>query len=104
MIVSEKILFLTGKLAKRQLERILNSMKPEFSYQINQKLTVMTNKIGNETYYQACVDLYNFIHNDSKLIHVKYIKYVTLYSNILHYIQINYIILKYITYSLHGKK
>ena len=34
--MSEKILFLTGKLAKRQLERILNSMKPEFSYQINQ--------------------------------------------------------------------
>ena len=34
--MSEKILFLTGKLAKRQLERILSSMKPEFSYQINQ--------------------------------------------------------------------
>ena len=34
--MSEKILFLTGKLAQRQLERILNSMKPEFSYRINQ--------------------------------------------------------------------
>ena len=35
--MSEKILFLTGKLAKRQLERILNSMKPEFSYLIFDK-------------------------------------------------------------------
>ena len=34
--MSEKILFLTGKLAERQLKRILSSMKPEFSYQINQ--------------------------------------------------------------------
>ena len=34
--MSEKILFLTGKLAQRQLERILNTMKPEFSYKINQ--------------------------------------------------------------------
>ena len=34
--MSEKILFLTGKLAERQLRRILSSMKPEFSYQINQ--------------------------------------------------------------------
>ena len=34
--MSEKILFLTGKLAERQLERILSSMKPQFSYQINQ--------------------------------------------------------------------
>ena len=34
--MSEKILFLTGKLAQRQLERILSSMKPEFSYRINQ--------------------------------------------------------------------
>jgi len=34
--MSEKILFITGKLAERQLERILNSMKPEFKYQINQ--------------------------------------------------------------------
>ena len=32
----EKILFLTGKLAERQLKRILNSMKPEFKYKINQ--------------------------------------------------------------------
>ena len=28
--MSEKILFLTGKLAERQLRRILSSMKPEF--------------------------------------------------------------------------
>ena len=34
--MSEKILFLTGKLAERQLKRILSSMKPEFSYKINQ--------------------------------------------------------------------
>ena len=34
--MSEKILFLTGKLAERQLRRILSSMKPEFSYRINQ--------------------------------------------------------------------
>ena len=34
--MSEKILFITGKLAERQLKRILDSMKPEFSYQINQ--------------------------------------------------------------------
>ncbi len=34
--MSEKILFLTGKLAERQLRRILSSMKPEFSYKINQ--------------------------------------------------------------------
>tara|TARA_X000001036_G_C20655050_1_gene796587 strand:+ start:517 stop:1893 length:1377 start_codon:yes stop_codon:yes gene_type:complete len=34
--MSEKILFLTGKLAERQLRRILNSMKPEFRYKINQ--------------------------------------------------------------------
>ncbi len=34
--MSEKILFLTGKLAERQLIRILSSMKPEFSYKINQ--------------------------------------------------------------------
>ncbi len=34
--MSEKILFLTGKLAERQLRRILTSMKPEFSYKINQ--------------------------------------------------------------------
>ncbi len=34
--MSEKILFLTGKLAERQLKRILSSMKPEFSYRINQ--------------------------------------------------------------------
>ena len=34
--MSERILFLTGKLAERQLVRILNSMKPEFSYKINQ--------------------------------------------------------------------
>ena len=32
----EKILFLTGKLAERQLRRILSSMKPEFRYKINQ--------------------------------------------------------------------
>ena len=32
----EKILFVTGKLAERQLQRILNAMKPEFSYKINQ--------------------------------------------------------------------
>jgi len=32
----EKILFLTGKLAERQLKRILSAMKPEFSYRINQ--------------------------------------------------------------------
>ena len=34
--MSEKILFLTGKLAERQLRRILSSMKPEFSYKISQ--------------------------------------------------------------------
>ena len=34
--MSEKILFLTGKLAERQLKRILSSMKPEFKYKINQ--------------------------------------------------------------------
>ena len=34
--MSEKILFLTGKLAESQLRRILSSMKPEFSYKINQ--------------------------------------------------------------------
>ncbi len=34
--MSEKILFLTGKLAERQLRRILSSMKPEFRYKINQ--------------------------------------------------------------------
>ena len=34
--MSEKILFITGKLAERQLERILNSMKPEFKYKISQ--------------------------------------------------------------------
>ena len=34
--MSEKILFLTGKLAERQLKRILSSMKPEFRYKINQ--------------------------------------------------------------------
>ena len=34
--MSEKILFLTGKLAERQLKRILSTMKPEFSYKINQ--------------------------------------------------------------------
>ena len=34
--MSEKIIFLTGKLAERQLKRILSSMKPEFSYKINQ--------------------------------------------------------------------
>ena len=34
--MSEKILFLTGKLAERQLKRILSLMKPEFSYRINQ--------------------------------------------------------------------
>ncbi len=34
--MSEKIIFLTGKLAERQLRRILSSMKPEFSYKINQ--------------------------------------------------------------------
>ena len=32
----KKILFLTGKLAERQLKRILSSMKPEFRYKINQ--------------------------------------------------------------------
>jgi len=32
----EKILFVTGKLAERQLQRILSAMKPEFSYKINQ--------------------------------------------------------------------
>ena len=34
--MSERILFLTGKLAERQLKRILDLMKPEFSYKINQ--------------------------------------------------------------------
>ncbi len=34
--MSEKILFLTGKLAERQLKRILSLMKPEFRYRINQ--------------------------------------------------------------------
>ena len=34
--MSEKILFVTGKLAERQLKRILNVMKPEFSYKISQ--------------------------------------------------------------------
>ena len=32
----EKIMFVTGKLAERQLKRILKAMKPEFSYKINQ--------------------------------------------------------------------
>ena len=32
----EKIMFVTGKLAERQLRRILQAMKPEFSYKINQ--------------------------------------------------------------------
>ena len=34
--MSKKILFVTGKLAERQLKRILNVMKPEFSYKISQ--------------------------------------------------------------------
>ena len=34
--MSEKIMFVTGKLAERQLKRILKAMKPEFSYKINQ--------------------------------------------------------------------
>jgi len=34
--MSEKIMFITGKLAERQLRRILKAMKPEFSYKINQ--------------------------------------------------------------------
>ena len=34
--MSEKILFITGKLAERQLERILDSMKPQFKYKISQ--------------------------------------------------------------------
>ncbi len=34
--MSKKILFLTGKLAERQLCRILKSMKPEFTYKISQ--------------------------------------------------------------------
>ncbi len=34
--MSEKILFLTGRLAERQLRRILSSMKPEFRYKIDQ--------------------------------------------------------------------
>lgn len=34
--MSKKILFVTGKLAERQLRRILEAMKPEFSYKINQ--------------------------------------------------------------------
>ena len=34
--MAEKILFLTGKLAERQLKRILKAMKPEFTYKINQ--------------------------------------------------------------------
>ncbi len=34
--MSEKIMFVTGKLAERQLRRILKTMKPEFSYKINQ--------------------------------------------------------------------
>ena len=34
--MAEKILFLTGKLAERQLKRILEAMKPEFSYKISQ--------------------------------------------------------------------
>ena len=34
--MAEKILFLTGKLAERQLKRILKIMKPEFSYKIGQ--------------------------------------------------------------------
>ena len=34
--MSEEILFITGKLAERQLVRILKAMKPEFSYKINQ--------------------------------------------------------------------
>ena len=34
--MSERILFLTGKLAERQLKRILDDMKPDFSYRINQ--------------------------------------------------------------------
>ena len=32
----KKILFITGKLAERQLRRILNSMKPDFTFKINQ--------------------------------------------------------------------
>ena len=32
----EKILFITGKLAERQLKRILKSMKPDFGFKINQ--------------------------------------------------------------------
>lgn len=34
--MSKKILFLTGKLAERQLSNILESMKPDFTYKINQ--------------------------------------------------------------------
>ena len=34
--MSESILFITGKLAERQLARILEAMKPEFGYKINQ--------------------------------------------------------------------
>ena len=34
--MSKKILFVTGKLAERQLRRILKAMKPEFSYKISQ--------------------------------------------------------------------
>ena len=34
--MAEKILFITGKLAERQLKRILKSMKPDFGFKINQ--------------------------------------------------------------------
>ena len=34
--MAEKILFITGKLAERQLKRILRSMKPDFGFKINQ--------------------------------------------------------------------
>ena len=34
--MSEKILFITGKLAERQLKRILKTMKPDFRFKINQ--------------------------------------------------------------------
>ena len=34
--MQKKILFITGKLAERQLKRILKSMKPDFRFKINQ--------------------------------------------------------------------
>ena len=34
--MSKKILFITGRLAERQLQRILRSMKPDFGFKINQ--------------------------------------------------------------------